>query len=82
MTRSGLRDMARKRPNPDRDLIQIRAEPEWIDRVNAAAEALGLSISAYIRLAVNERLQRTAAEQPPRRQSEKKKSSERGLFGE
>jgi hypothetical protein len=57
--------MARKRPNPRRDLIQLRADPAWIDRVNAAAEALGLSLSAYIRLAVNERMNRTAAEQPP-----------------
>jgi len=82
MATGGLKDMARKRPNPDRDLIQFRAEPEWIDRVNAAAEALGLSLSAYIRLAVNERLLRTAAEQPPRRKSERKGSSERDLFGE
>jgi hypothetical protein len=57
-----VRDMARKRPNPKRDLVQFRAEPEWIDKVNAAAELLGLSISAYIRLAVNERMQRTAPE--------------------
>lgn len=41
-------------------MIQIRAEPAWIDRVSAEAERLGLSLSAYIRLAVNERMQRTA----------------------
>jgi hypothetical protein len=58
-------DMARKRPNPQRDLIQLRADPAWIDRVNAEAERLGLSLSAYIRLAVNERMQRTASEPPP-----------------
>jgi hypothetical protein len=62
-----VRDMGRKRPNPKRDLIQLRAEPEWIDRVNAEAERLGLSLSAYIRLAVNERMERTAPEPPPAR---------------
>jgi hypothetical protein len=62
-----VRDMARKRPNPKRDLIQLRAEPEWIDRVNTEAERLGLSLSAYIRLAVNERLERTAPETPAAR---------------
>jgi hypothetical protein len=42
-------------------MIQIRAEPEWINLVNTEAERLGLSLSAYIRLAVNERLERTAS---------------------
>jgi hypothetical protein len=62
---------ARKRPNPKRDLIQIRAEPEWIDRVNTEADRLGLSLSAYIRLAVNERMERTAAERPEPKAKEK-----------
>jgi hypothetical protein len=57
-----VKEMARKRPNPKRDLIQLRADPEWIDKVDAEAERLGLSLSAYIRLAVNERMQRTAPE--------------------
>jgi hypothetical protein len=46
----------RKRPNPERDRIEIRADPEWIDRVVNAANRLGLSVSAYIRLAVNRML--------------------------
>ena len=41
----------RKRPNPKRDRIEIRAEPEWIDRIVAHANRLGMTISAYIRLA-------------------------------
>jgi hypothetical protein len=60
------KDVARKRPNPERDLVQFRADPEWIDRVNAEAERLGLSISAYIRLAVNERMERTEAGRAPK----------------
>jgi hypothetical protein len=55
---------AKKRTNPNRDIIQIRADPAWIDAVTAEAELLGLSISAYIRLAVNERMQRSRAERP------------------
>lgn len=72
LTRSESLDVARKRPNPERDLVQFRAEPEWIDRVNDAAESLGLSMSAFIRLAVNERLKEMGAEQPgPRRRKGK-----------
>jgi hypothetical protein len=37
-----------------------RADPESIERVNREADRLGLSLSAYIRLAVNERMERTA----------------------
>lgn len=57
-------DVAKKRPNPERDLVQFRADPEWIDRVNAEAERFGLTLSAYIRLAVNERMERTEADRP------------------
>jgi hypothetical protein len=55
--RRGGVDVGQKRSNPNRDLIQFRAPPAWIDRVNAEAERLGLSLSAYIRLCVNERLE-------------------------
>jgi hypothetical protein len=57
----------RKKQNFDRDRVELRAEPEWIARVTAEAERLGLNLSAYIRLAVNERLDRTEAAEPPRR---------------
>ena len=66
MGNAGAAEVARKRPNPDRDIIQLRADPAWIERVNAEAERLGLSLSAYVRLAVNERMERTAAEKKPR----------------
>lgn len=49
---------------PSRDRVDLRAEPEWIARVAAAAERFGLSLSAYIRLAVSERLERDEAGQP------------------
>jgi hypothetical protein len=54
-----------RRENFDRERIEIRADSEWIARVSAEADRLGLSLSAYIRLAVNERLERTAAPAPP-----------------
>jgi hypothetical protein len=53
----------RKKQNFERDRVELRAEPEWIARVAAEANRLGLNLSAYIRLAVNERLDRT---EPPR----------------
>jgi hypothetical protein len=49
----------RKKENFDRERIEIRAEGQWIAKVTAEAERLGLSLSAYVRLAVNERLERT-----------------------
>ena len=57
----------RKKQSFDSGRVEIRAEPEWIERVTAEADRLGLNLSAYIRLAVNERLDRTEAAEPPRR---------------
>ena len=45
--------------------IDLRADQEWIDLVRAAADRLGLRLSAYIRLATNERLQRDGFVLPP-----------------
>jgi hypothetical protein len=68
MAASGISGMAPRRRGPDsgpRDRIDLRAEPEWISRVEAAARRFGISLSAYIRLAVSERMERDAASQPP-----------------
>jgi hypothetical protein len=43
----------RKRTNPDRNRLELRADPEWIARLIAAANRVGLSTSSYIRLAVS-----------------------------
>jgi hypothetical protein len=48
-----------------RDRVDLRAEPEWIARVTAVAERFGLSLSAYIRLATTERLERDEAAAAP-----------------
>lgn len=63
--------MEKKRKNPARDRIEIRADPEWIDRVNAAAEKVGLSISAFLRLAGN-RLMSDPEFAPPVKKPSKK----------
>jgi hypothetical protein len=48
--------------NP-RDRIDLRVEPEFYARVEAAAQRFGLNLSAYIRMAVSERLERDEAAQ-------------------
>lgn len=47
----------RKRQNFDRPRVEFVAEPEWIEMVAKEADRMGLSLSAFIRLAVNEKLQ-------------------------
>jgi hypothetical protein len=55
----------------DRDRLEVRAEPEWIARVFRAAERFGLSLSAYIKLAVTERLERDEATAPAKKKEGK-----------
>jgi len=55
---------AKKRVNPQRNKVEFLAEPEWIDRVTKVAERLGLSISAYIRMVVTQRMNADEAELP------------------
>ena len=38
--------------------IELQASPEWIEQLDAAADAVGLSRSAYIRQACIERMAR------------------------
>lgn len=47
-----------------RDRIDLRAEPDWVARVTRQARRLGISASAYIRLATSERLERDEASEP------------------
>lgn len=55
--------------------LYIRADPEWLERVKACADALSLDVSAYVTLAVSERMQRDQqATQPqpvPKRRKKK-----------
>ncbi len=38
------------------DKVEIRAEPEWVDRVRVAAQSLGLSASGYARMVITQRM--------------------------
>jgi len=65
---TGVQKMRRrKRPNPKRDKIEIRAEPEWIELVVAAANRDGLSLSSYVRLAVNKLLRESGLDTEPKK---------------
>ena len=50
------------RHKPDNITITIRARKAWIDRLDAAAKAVSESRMAYIRRAVEERMQREIGE--------------------
>jgi hypothetical protein len=60
----------RRKTNFDRDRFEVRADAEWIRRATAAADRFGLSLSAFVRLVVSERMEeldRNPAPTPPRR---------------
>lgn len=45
--------------------IELMVAPDWKERVERAAQAVGLTMSGYIRLAVSERMARDPV-QPPK----------------
>lgn len=57
-----------KKPAPEepepRGRIDLRADPEWIARVQRQADRFGLKLSAYIRHATSERVERDEATDP------------------
>ena len=64
----GEKQVPRRKTNMNRDRLEIRADPAWIARVTRAAERFGLSLSAFIRLVVTERveeIERNPAPEPP-----------------
>jgi hypothetical protein len=63
----------RRKTNMNRDRLEIRAEPAWIVRVARAAERFGLSLSAFIRLAVTEKVEEIERNPPPETAPEQKK---------
>lgn len=54
----------RKSDEPTRDRIDLRADPDWVARIERQAERHGISVSAYIRLAVTGRLESDEATDP------------------
>jgi len=47
-----------------RERIDLRADSEWVARVQRQADRLGVSLSAYIRQATTERLEQDEATDP------------------
>jgi hypothetical protein len=43
--------------NDPRDRVDLRADPKWIARATRQAHRFGMGLSAYIRLAVTERME-------------------------
>ncbi|WP_149113679.1 ribbon-helix-helix domain-containing protein [Limnoglobus roseus] len=46
----------------------LRVDAEWLDRVNRQADRMGLSASAYIRMATTKQLEQDEANQPVQNQ--------------
>lgn len=46
------------------DRIEIRADAAWARQVEAEAERWGMAVAAYIRLAVNEKMERDRRGEP------------------
>jgi hypothetical protein len=60
----------RKKENFERERVEFKASPEWIERAVRAGEHIGLNLSAFIRMVVSQYLDRMEAEQSvPRRRS-------------
>jgi hypothetical protein len=45
--------------------FNMRADPEWVDRVRAEAKKLGISMADFVVMVVNERLGVRAEPEPP-----------------
>jgi hypothetical protein len=57
----------RKKENFERGRVEFKADPEWIERVNAEAERIGLNLSSFIRMVMTQYMDKVEAERPPKR---------------
>jgi hypothetical protein len=62
--------MGRKKGKPT-GRVELRAELEWIARLERQASRLGIGISAYVRQAVSLRLEQDEASDPQTRRGRK-----------
>jgi hypothetical protein len=51
-------------PDAHRGRIDLRAEPEFVARIERQSRRLGLSLSGYVRLAVSRQLEADEATEP------------------
>lgn len=56
------RQVGRKKESLDRERVEFRADPEWIERVNTEALRLGLNLSSFIRMIVTQHMDRVEDE--------------------
>lgn len=66
-------DLGRKKQNYERTRAEFVADPALIEAATAAGESLGLGLSAFIRLALTEKMNRMKAEgySQPKQQSKR-----------
>lgn len=55
---------AKKNHIPQRDRVDMRAEPAWMARVERQAARLGISVTAYIKMATSRQLEIDEATDP------------------
>lgn len=70
MATTMLHRVAKSKSNQDdlpRDRIDMRADPEWIQRLTVQAARFGLTLSAYVRLKLTEALERDESTDPRNR---------------
>lgn len=56
-------DAIQPQQEPPFERVELQAPPGWTEQVDAAAKALGMSRSAYIRMAVAKQMRRDRQEQ-------------------
>jgi hypothetical protein len=52
----------RRKESFDRGRVEFKAPPEWVERATREGERLGLNLSAFIRMAVTQWMDKAAAE--------------------
>jgi len=64
MSTAAVFPVAKKQPNDIRDRLDLRIDPDLNARLASQAERFGVSVSAYVRQAAAERLERDEATDP------------------
>ena len=56
--------LGKSKPEPSRDRVDLRIDPKIRERIERQCDRFGLDLSAYIRLAIVEKLERDEATDP------------------
>lgn len=71
------RPVASRKKNLDRERMELRADPEWINNVAEYADAWGTGISALVRMAVNKWMMDNPVPPEVKRSPRKKNDAEK-----